>query len=415
MIIALYGYLKYSFTGKDFMFTFLRSPSMTIGLAIFCMLFGAGNLIYPLKAGINCGNALGSAIMGFCATAVIIPLLGLISIILFNGDYRAFFYRLGNTTGSVVIAICMLLVGPFFASARLVTVSHGVLAPFLPAFITPGLFSVIFCIGVFIATYSAKKFIALLSDFISPLLITSIGIIFVKGFMNSDTLPANVETTWNVFNKQAFLGYSTLDLLGTILFGSVILNIIKQRMEQNNNYDLTTLAVTSLKGGVIGCVLLTLLYCQMIFLGAAYGTGLENTPITDLFSIISLRILGPEGGFFIALTVMLACFSTLMALAAVLAEYIHNEVSGQRICFKSSLIIMLALTAFISQFGLDTISLYAGPIFVTLYPGLIVLAIINILYKSTGFSFTKIPFYVTLALSLYYNLESFKVFMSWLQ
>lgn len=400
---------------KVFMFTFLRSPAMTIGLAIFCMLFGAGNLIYPLKAGINCGDALIPAIIGFCMTAVIIPLLGLVSIILFNGDYRAFFYRLGNKTGAAVIALCMLLVGPFFASARLVTVSHGVLSPFLPSWVTPTLFSVIFCIGVFIATYSAKKFIALLSDIISPILIVSIGVIFIKGLLNSGTLPLNTDTAWNTFNDQALLGYSTLDLLGTILFGSVILNIIKQRMEQNNNYNLTALALTSLKGGIIGCTLLTVVYCQMIFLGAAYGKGMENTPITDLFSAISLKILGAQGGFFIALTVTLACFSTLMALAAVLAEYIHKEVTHQRVCFKSSLVITLAFTAFISQFGLDTISLYAGPIFITLYPALITLAIVNILYKLTGFSLTKIPFFITLAVSIYYNLESFKVFTAFLQ
>ena len=186
-------------------------------------------------------------------------------------------------------------------------------------------------------------------------------------------------------------------------------------MEQNNNYNLNALAVTGMKGGIVGCVLLTIVYCQMVILGAAYGTGLENIPTTELFSAISLRILGSGGGFLIALTVVLACFSTLMALAAVLAEYIHNEITGRKVCFKSSLVIMLSLTAFISQFGLDTITLYAGPIIVTLYPALITLSIINILYKLTGFCFTKIPFFITLAVSIYYNLESFKVFTAFLQ
>lgn len=373
------------------MFTFLRSPSINLGLAIFCMLFGAGNLIYPLKAGINGGDALLSSILGFCITAVIIPLVGFIGIILYNGDYRSFFYRLGTTTGSWVIALCMLLIGPFFVSARLVSVPYGTLTPFLPTYITPTLFSIIFCAGVFIATYSAKKFMTLLSDIISPILIASIAFIFIKGFFTKHTLTAVNVASSEIFRQQALLGYSTLDLLGTIFFGSIVLTILKQRMEQNNNYNLTALVMTGMKGGLVGCGLLCLLYAQMIFLGAAYGKGLEFTPITELFSLISLRILGTQGGLLIALTVTLACFSTLMALAAVLADYIHKEVTNRRVCFKSSLVITLALTAFISQFGLDTISLYAGPIFVTLYPALITLSIVNILYKLTGFGFTKIP------------------------
>lgn len=392
------------------MFSFLQSPAITLGSAIFCMLFGAGNLIYPLKAGINSGNALFPSITGFCTTAVLIPLLGLISIILFNGDYRTFFYRLGKIPGSIIIALCMLLIGPFFASARLVTVSYGMLVAFLPSFITPTIFSILFCATVFIATYSAKKFINLLSGIISPILIASIGFIFHKGFLSTETLPITTAPTWDIFKEQAALGYSTLDLLGTIFFSSVVLNILKKRMQANNNYNLTTLAITGFKGGLIGCAFLTIIYCQLIFLGAAYGKGLENTPITELFSTVCLRVLGSHGGLFIGLLVALACFSTLMALAAVLADYIQNEVSHNRICFKSSLIITLSLTAFISQFGLDTITLYAGPIFVTLYPALITLSIANIFYKLTGFSFTKIPFGITLALSLYYNLEYFKVF-----
>lgn len=396
------------------MFTFLQSPAITIGLAIFCMLFGSGNLIYPLKAGMNGGDSLMISILGFCMTAVIIPLIGLISIILFNGDYRAFFYRLSFTAGTVVIGLCMLLIGPFFASARLVTVSYGTLIPFLPVYITPTVFSIIFCMGVFVATYSAKKFINLLSNIISPLLIGAIALIFVKGYFNSGSLPAATHNTWYLFKEQATLGYATLDLLGTIFFGSIVLNIIKQGMEQNNNYNLTTLVLTSIKGGLIGCGLLTAIYCQMIFLGASYGGGLESLSITELFSAISLRVLGAQAGLFIALTVALACFSTLMALAAVLAEYIHKEVTKGRICFKTSLVIMLSLTAFISQFGLETISLYAGPIFVTLYPALLALSISNIFYKLTGFCFTKIPFAITLAVSLYYNLENFKVFTAFL-
>lgn len=394
------------------MFTFLRSTYVTIGLALFCMLFGAGNLIYPLKAGMNAGSAIIPAMLGFCLTAVFIPLLGFISIILYNGDYKSFFYRLGPTLGSLVIGLCMLLIGPFFASARLVTVSYGMLIPFLPSYITPAIFSIIFCAAVFIATYSAKKFMSLLSNVISPLLIISIGIIFLKGMMMPHDTLVTHASLWTVFRDQALLGYATLDLLGTIFFGSVILTIIKNHMQSHNDYNLSNLALTGMKGGLLGCGLLMIVYCAMVLLGAFFGNGFETLAVTQLFSAISLRILGAHGGFLIGLTVALACFSTLMALAAVLADYIHTELSSRKICFKSSLIIMLMLTAFISQFGLGTITLYAGPVIETLYPALIVLAALNILHKTIQFPFVVAPFLITIAISVFYNIEQFKVFSS---
>ena len=73
---------------------FYNSLIITTGLAIFSMLFGAGNLIYPLLSGAISGehNLLG--IIAFCITAVILPITGLLGIILFDGDYETFFYRL---------------------------------------------------------------------------------------------------------------------------------------------------------------------------------------------------------------------------------------------------------------------------------------------------------------------------------
>ena len=58
------------------------------GLAIFAMLFGSGNLIFPLKLGILAGNKTYIGIIGFIISGVLIPLAGLLGVVLFDGDYR---------------------------------------------------------------------------------------------------------------------------------------------------------------------------------------------------------------------------------------------------------------------------------------------------------------------------------------
>ena len=42
----------------------------TIGLAIFTMLFGAGNIIYPIRAGVLAGSKHSIGILGFLFTGV---------------------------------------------------------------------------------------------------------------------------------------------------------------------------------------------------------------------------------------------------------------------------------------------------------------------------------------------------------
>jgi LIVCS family branched-chain amino acid:cation transporter len=78
---------------------------LSLSLAIFCLLFGAGNLIYPLAVGRSAGGHTIFGMIGFFITAIFLPLAGLISMILFNGNYKDFFYRLGNTPGSILIFI----------------------------------------------------------------------------------------------------------------------------------------------------------------------------------------------------------------------------------------------------------------------------------------------------------------------
>ena len=69
---------------------------ITIGLAIFSMYFGAGNLMFPIGVGVTSGSDWILGILGFITTAVMLPLVGLIAMVLFDGDYNAFFGRLGK-------------------------------------------------------------------------------------------------------------------------------------------------------------------------------------------------------------------------------------------------------------------------------------------------------------------------------
>lgn len=389
-----------------------KSTVVTAGLAIFSMLFGAGNLMYPIKAGVNAGDKFGWGIAGFLLTAVLIPVIGLIGIILFNGDYKAFFDRLGRVPGTIIIGFCMATIGPFYVMSRIVGTCYGMIMPFMPEWITIGIFSILFCGLTFLATYRESKIIDLLGNFISPALLISLSIVLVKGILNPQTLVVNPLPCLTVFTDQAILGYELLDLLGTIFFGSIVLSLLKNSMRSHNDYNLKTLAWTGMQAGLLGCTLLGFIYGGMALLGAFYGQDFATVNVAKLFSLVSFKILGMHGAFIIATAVSMACFSTIIALATVLAEYVQRDLSQNKISYVSSLALTLITTALMSLGGLDSLLIYAKPIIVTVYPLFITLTLANLAYKLFDFKPVKIPVLLTLIGSIYLNWPLYEIYFT---
>src|SRR5437879_5527055 len=111
-----------------------ESVIFTTGLAIFAMLFGAGNLIWPLKGGVIAGSQVNAGLLGFIIGGVLIPLTGLIAMALFDGNYNNFFNRIGKIPGAIFILLCMLIIGPLFVMPRIVALTFVLMKPFIGEF-----------------------------------------------------------------------------------------------------------------------------------------------------------------------------------------------------------------------------------------------------------------------------------------
>src|SRR3990172_2297492 len=109
-----------------------KSKIVSVGLAIFAMLFGAGNVVFPLDLGRTVGAQVFFAVLGLTITGVIVPLIGLISAALFDGSYKKFLGMMGHIPGMFVALVCMLLIGPFGATPRCVSLSYAALQWHVP-------------------------------------------------------------------------------------------------------------------------------------------------------------------------------------------------------------------------------------------------------------------------------------------
>jgi len=379
---------------------------ITVGLAIFSMFFGAGNLIYPIAVGMRSGQHVLLGTLAFSITAVLLPLVGIVGMIFFDGDYNRFFARLGNVPGKLAIISCMVIIGPLVAIPRIVTLSHVMVAPFIPiAFMqtvcptSSFIFALAFLGTTFACTYKESRFVDLLGITISPLLLACLLAIIVIGLFTAST-PISIDSSIATIFAQNFLGgYETLDLLGAIFFSSIALGAI--RKSTGPSASRAQQALTGLYAGILGMVLLGLMYAGLSIQGAFHSHGLAGINAGEMFREVSLRVLGTAGGLVIATAVLMACLSTAMGLATVVGEYVHKVIFKERICFVSSLILTLAACMPLSVAGLGKVlELTAGPIVFVGYPVLIALTVCNITYKMTGFKPVKLPVALTFAIAL---------------
>src|SRR3990167_9923193 len=326
---------------------------------------------------------------------------------LFDGDYRKFFGRIGRIPGFLLLFASIIVVGPGLAIPRIVTLSYEMMSHFLPAM--PIYIFTFFFLGItFLLTFRESKIVDVLGNYISPILLISLIIIIIKGLWLAETAVPATATPLALFIGSFREGFGTLDLLGAIFFCSIILLILRQNLGQKvTKADQKQLAFVGFKSGVLGISLLGLVYIGMALLGTFHGHGL-NGNLGQLFSLVSFRVLGSYGALIIGLAVLMACLSTSIALSAVVAEYVECDIFKKKIKFIPSLVIVTLLSVPLSIYGLGAVlQLTAGPIVDIGYPIIIVLTFCNIAYKLFNFKPVKTPVaLVGLLAIVYYNWSS---------
>ena len=162
---------------------FLKSNTLSTGLAMFSMFFGAGNVVFPLIIGQQAQDQNLTATLGLLITAVIVPFLGLWAMAICQGDYHKFFDKIGKVPGFLMTLFVLLIIGPFGALPRTVTLSFSTLSLYLPNMTAP-VFSLIACAVIFLFTFRRSRIIELLGLILTPVLLLCLGLIIVKGFIN---------------------------------------------------------------------------------------------------------------------------------------------------------------------------------------------------------------------------------------
>ncbi|NGX53860.1 MAG: Branched-chain amino acid transport system 2 carrier protein [Chlamydiae bacterium] len=198
-----------------------RKPSIwSTGLAMFAMFFGAGNIVFPIALGQYTQDKNLYGMLGMVITAVLVPLMGLLAMMLYEGNYNAFFRRIGKLPGFTVVLLILGLIGPFAGIPRCITISYSTLTAFGLeglSWMNLGSFSVISCVVIFLFAYRPNKILTLLGLVLTPILLLSLAVIVIKGALTMPAAMSSLNTRWETFSYGLLGGYNTMDLLAAFL------------------------------------------------------------------------------------------------------------------------------------------------------------------------------------------------------
>lgn len=361
---------------------------IAIGLMLFALLFGAGNLIFPAAMGQNAGVNVWYAVLGFCVTGVGLPLIS-IAALGYSGclDLEEAAGRVHPWYGVFYSVVSYLAIGPCFAAPRTGTVSFEIaVKPFLGSF-SPDIALPIFLLIFFLLTYwlaaTPSKLVDRVGKILTPALLAVILLLIVQSFITPLGMPQaptkNYATPVTAVMQGILDGYNTLDAIASFIFATLVISFVKEGGVTHPKAIMKQVLLS----GSIAVALLAFIYIFIAKIGADSVTplGILETGAPVLAG--SAKILfGNLGAAILAVIVLLACLSTSVGLVTCCAAYFMRLLG--HFSYKTYAVIFCVISYLVGLFGLKTIIVSTIPVLMFIYPLLVALICLIFLDKFFG-------------------------------
>lgn len=356
--------------------------SIIVGITLFSMLFGAGNLILAPMVGAQAGTVVAPAMVGFIVSAVGLPILTIAAVAKIGTATE-----LGNLIhplfSKVFMALVYLAIGPFLAIPRTASTSFQMLLPLLGisqerVALVQLLFTLVFFATAFVLALHPTKLNKLMGMFSGPALIILITMLVGKTLMFPPAAPEATQIAAYSSNPAAtgfIRGYETMDMLATLAFGVVVaMNI--QSLGLENPRDISGQVIRS---GVIAGAVMAVVYLGMSYIGVTVGPLVGAT--VNGASIIALAAniqYGVAGSALVAAIFLIACLNVCVGLVSSIAEYFVTTELGVHLNYRQIALCIVLSSAVFANFGLTAILAYSVPVLSALYPVTIVLMMLGL-------------------------------------
>lgn len=365
-----------------------KKDLLLVGLMLFSLFFGAGNLIFPPFLGQAAGVETWVSMSSFFITAVGFPILGVVAVAK-SGGLSNLAKRVNPVFAGIFTVLIYLSIGPCLGIPRAASLPFEMaVAPYLPESISTTLALFLFTLVFFVVAYwlslSPTKLVDRMGKVLTPTLLILILVMFVGSLFRplGNYGEATAEYISTPFVKGFLDGYLTMDTIAALNFGIVIALAIKTK----GVTDEKAVISTTIKAGLIAGTLLITIYSMLAHLGATSGGrfgGTENGAQT--LTNVTTYIYGKPGAILLAVMFTLACLTTSVGLITSCSQYFATLTN--KVSYKNWVRVLTLSSMTLANMGLTKILAISVPVLIAIYPiaiMLIVLAMLDNLFKGSN-------------------------------
>ena len=370
--------------------------AVIVGFAIFAMLFGAGNIIFPPYIGVVAGESWFLGFVAYFVADIGLAIMAILALLTSNtiDRFESIFTRLGPITsrvftGGIMLSVCYL------AGPRTCTVSYELgVVPVAGENLPLWVYSIAYFVVAWLFCVRESKMIDYIGKYLTPALVIGLIGLIIVGFVSplgpTDT-PPKIDNVWYM---GLMSGYQTMDCAAAVICGYIVAQDLTNKGYATVQAKIRAIVYAS---GIVG-LLMFIVYGGLCYIGATAST-IYDVDVQHGRLVVSIfqSLLGYGGSVFLGLVVALACLSTGTALAGASATFLV-KVSNNRLKYNVVVTLICFSFALIANIGLSNILTIAVPVILVLFPSFLTMVILGLfdgkiknanIYKiSVGFVFT---------------------------
>lgn len=352
---------------------------LVVSVMLFALFFGAGNLIFPPFLGQNAGTHTLAAMAGFLATAVILPVLGVVVVARFDG-LEKLGQQVGKRFALVFTLLIYLSIGPGLGIPRAASVPFEMaVAPYLPQGANLSLWMAVYSLVFFLLALwlclNPGKLVNRIGRGLTPAMLTLLTLLFVCFLFRGETQVAQPRDSYAAapLLKGFTEGYNTMDTIAALNFGLVISTTLASfgLREKRDRMRYTVLA------GLLAGTILALVYAMLSYMGMCSSGvyALQDNGAWTLRCIV-YQVFGGTGAVLLAAIFTLACLTTCVGLINSISQYFSTLFAG--VSYRTWVFVITFFSLLVCNLGLNMILSISVPVLNAIYPVSIVLILLGL-------------------------------------
>ncbi|MEG0378660.1 MAG: branched-chain amino acid transport system II carrier protein, partial [Eubacterium sp.] len=320
-----------------------------IGLALFSMFFGAGNVIFPPYLGMESASMWFPAFACYYLADIGLAVMAIFAMLKCDSDIDGVTRRVGRIPSFILSCVIVLCVGPLLAVPRTAATTFEMsVAPLFPG-VSPVICSVLFFSLIFCLCVRESSVVDIVGKFLTPALFIGLLIVIIRGIIAPLGGIAAEPRIPNVIIEGIYSGYQTMDVLGALVFGVIIFKTAGDKGYTELKERRQVIGAASIIAG-LG---LLIVYGGLAYLGATSST-LYGGDVTRAELVLNIvrGLMGNIGTVIFGVVVALACITTAIALVSSTGTY-FSRITNNKLPYGGVVAVICIFSAVVSNVGLD--------------------------------------------------------------